>query len=127
VSGPRTWTLELPPGLPLLNLNQRLFWAEENRRKQAIGKAAWALARQQRIPRLARIAVTAEYQPPDRRKRDEDNFSPSAKAAIDGIKNAGVVSDDSSDQVTFGGVRIGERFPRGRLVIMITEVCEVPA
>jgi crossover junction endodeoxyribonuclease RusA len=121
-TGPRTWTLTLPAGLPLLNLNVEMHWAARRRRKQGIENAAIVLARQQRIPLLARIRVEGEYQPPDRRKRDEDNLSVSMKAAIDGIRKAGIVQDDDSAQVTFAGVRIGERYPRGRLLIHITEL-----
>jgi crossover junction endodeoxyribonuclease RusA len=121
-AGTRTWTLMLPPGLPLLSLNHRLHWAETARRKKGIRTAAWAVTKQQKVPFLGRIRVTGEYQPPDRRKRDEDNLAVSLKAAIDGIRDAGVVLDDTADLVTFAGVRIGERYPRGRLLIHITEL-----
>lgn len=121
-SGPRTWTIEMPAGMKLLSLNDRLHWRERNRRSQEIKKAAWALAVQVKIPPLARIAVIGEYQPPDRRKRDEDNLTISIKSAIDGIKAAGVVADDSSGYVRYDGCRIGERYPKGRLIITVTEV-----
>jgi hypothetical protein len=121
---PRTWVLELPAGMKTLSLNQRLHWAERNRRNAALKQAAWALARNAKIPRLERASVVVEYQPPDRRHRDADNAATaSGKACIDGIVAAGVLEDDESPrfitQVTY---RIGERHPHGRLVLTIAEV-----
>lgn len=121
-AGPRTWTLEFPPGLPLLSLNGRLHWSERNRRNAEWKKAAWALAVAAKIPPLDRIAVVGEYQPPDRRKRDEDNLVLTLKSAIDGIASTGCVPNDSSDHVRYDGCRIGERYPKGRLVITVTEL-----
>jgi crossover junction endodeoxyribonuclease RusA len=118
----RSWTLEFPPGLPLLSLNLRLHWAERNRRNAEWKQAAWALARQQRIPALGRIAIIGEYQPPDRRRRDEDNLVLAIKSATDGIRAAGVVEDDSSEFVRYDGCRIGERHPKGRLILTVTEL-----
>jgi crossover junction endodeoxyribonuclease RusA len=122
VTGPRTWTLEFPPGMKMLSLNDRSHWRVRYARGEVIRKAAWALAKAARIPPLERIVVTAEYQPPDRRKRDEDNLTLAVKSAIDGIKAAKVVPDDSSDHVRYDGCRIGERYPKGRLLITIAEV-----
>jgi hypothetical protein len=121
-SSPRSWRLELPAGMKLLSLNDRMHWRERNRRGQEIKKAAWALAVAARIPPLERIAVLAEYQPPDRRKRDEDNQTLSVKYGIDGVKAAGVIPEDTSDYVRYDGCRIGERYPKGRLVITVTEL-----
>jgi crossover junction endodeoxyribonuclease RusA len=108
--------------MKLLSLNDRLHWRERYRRGDAIRKAAWALAVQAKIPPLARIAVVGEYQPPDRRKRDEDNLTISIKSAIDGIKASGCIPDDSSEHVRYDGCRIGERYPKGRLIITVTEL-----
>jgi Holliday junction resolvase RusA-like endonuclease len=113
--------IELPPGLKMLSLNGRYHWSERNRRNAAIRKAAWALALNAKIPRLERVSVTVTYQPPDRHRRDADNIAMAAKAAIDGISAAGVVEGDWSEHVTEVVCRIGERYPKGRLVIAITE------
>ena len=118
----RTWTLEFPAGMKLPTLNDHSHWRVRYTRGEVIRKAAWALAVQAHVPPLERIAVSAEYQPPDRRKRDEDNLTLSVKSAIDGIKAARVVPDDSSGYVRYDGCRIGERYPKGRLIITITEV-----
>lgn len=120
--GLRRWTLTFPAGLPLLSLNGRLHWAERNRRNATWKKAAWALAVAAHIPPLERVAIVGEYQPPDRRKRDEDNLVLTMKSAIDGIASTGCVPSDSSDHVRYDGCRIGERYPKGRLVLTVTEL-----
>ena len=121
---PRTWVIEMPPGLKLLSLNSRMHWAERNRRNEELKKAAWAMAVRQGIPRLERASIVVEYQPPDRRHRDADNApAASGKSCIDGIVAAGVLEDDESPRyVTELLCRIGEPYPRGRLVLTITEV-----
>lgn len=120
---PRTWRLELPAGLPLLSLNGRLHWAEQRRRARGIKDAAWALAKQQKIPPLASVRIDVQYQPPDRRRRDHDNVpTVSGKHAIDGIVLAGVLPDDCPPYVSALSYAIGPVHPGGRLVLTITEV-----
>ena len=46
----RTFTIPLPAGLKLLNLNDRIHFAERYRRTQELKKAAWAVARHKKIP-----------------------------------------------------------------------------
>ena len=123
---PRTWTITLPPGLKMLSLNGRYHWSERDRRNKAFMKAAWAMALQAKIPRLDRVIVTAEYQPPDRRARDADNIALAAKSGIDGLVKAGVLPDDDSSHVLRVECRIGEPYPRGRLVLHVTEITGPP-
>lgn len=119
----RTWTIALPAGLKLLSPNQRLHWSERNRRFQSLKKAAWAMALNARIPALEHVTVTAEYQPPDGRHRDPDNApAASLKPCIDGLVAAGVLAGDDRRHVSEVACRIGERYPKGRLLITITEV-----
>lgn len=121
-AGPRTYTITLPAGLKMLNLNQRLHWSEERRRAKDIKQAAWAIALHDKLPRLERVSVIAEYQPPDRRHRDGDNMAKSAKHALDGIVAAGCLPGDDKRYVTGTYCTIGEPYPKGRLVIRLTEV-----
>jgi crossover junction endodeoxyribonuclease RusA len=121
--GPRTFTIALPAGLKLLSLNGREHWSERARRTESLKKAAWAMTLQAKIPRLDRVSVVVEYQPPDHRRRDADNPAPSAKACIDGIVAAGVLTDDACPRYVTGiQSTIGEPYPKGRLVIHLTEV-----
>jgi crossover junction endodeoxyribonuclease RusA len=124
VPEPRTFTIELPPGLKLLSLNDREHWAERARRTEALKKAAWAMALQAKIPRLERVAVTVEYQPRDLRHYDAENTcAPSGKACLDGIVAAGVLEDDECPRYVTGiWCTIGSLYPKGRLVLHLTEV-----
>ena len=118
----RTFTITLPAGLKMINLNERLHWAEERRRAREIKKAAWATALNGKIPRLGRVTVTAEYQPPDRRHRDGDNYAKAAKHAVDGLVAAGCLPGDDRRYVAGTYCTIGEPYPKGRLVLHLTEV-----
>jgi hypothetical protein len=109
--------------MPLLSLNDRLGWRERYERGQVIKTAACVVARQAKVPRLERARIAVVYQPPDRRHRDADNPSAAAKAAIDGIVLAGCLPDDECPRYVAGiWCTIGEIFPRGRLVLHLTEL-----
>jgi hypothetical protein len=75
-----------------------------------------------KVPRLERVSVVVEYQPPDRRHRDADNISPAGKAALDGIVAARCLAGDDKRYVAGVRCTIGEVFPKGRLVLHLTEV-----
>ena len=110
--------------MKMLSLNQRLHWAEKNRRGAELRKAAWAMAISRRVPHLDRISVLVEYQPPDKRHRDADNVGPpSGKYAIDGLVAAKIILDDESPRyVADIQYEIGPVYPHGRLVLHLTEV-----
>ena len=118
----RTFTIELPPGMQLLSLNGRLHWRERHARNEMIKGATIVMARQAKIPPLDRVTITAEFQPPDRRRRDPDNVAVAAKAAIDGVVAAGILAGDDSRFVASVTCVIGEPYPQGRLVLHVTEV-----
>jgi len=122
-AGPRTWRVELPAGLELLNANDRdSHWARRKRITGALREAAGWMARCQRVPHLERAHVLAVYEPPDRRRRDPANLQPSFKACVDGLVDAGVVPDDDSEHLDGPDPRLGHVHPRGRIVLHITEV-----
>lgn len=121
-AGTRTWAVELPAGLTLLNANQRLHWARKAEHTRAIRAAAFACVKGAKVPRLKRAHIVVEYRPRDRRRRDVHNFYPSAKAAIDGAVDAGVLRDDSDRYLVGPDMRAGEVAPLERLVLHITEL-----
>ena len=117
------WIVALPPGLPLLNLNDRLHWAVRNKKSQVLKEAARIAA--SGVPALPRISVEVVFEPPDRRRRDADNPVASAKPCIDGLVLAGIIPDDECPRyVEWVKCRIGERYPKGRLVMYVREACE---
>ena len=121
-AGGRTWTVELPAGLTLLNANERLHWRPKNNRTQAIRAASFACVKAARVPKLKRASVVVEFRPPDRRRRDVHNLYPSAKAAIDGLVDAGVLPDDSDRYLVGPDMRTGAVAPLPRLVLHIAEL-----
>lgn len=117
--------IEMPAGMELLTSNQRGHWGKGYRIGQDITDAVILLARAQKIPRLDRVTIVAEWRPPTRGRsvvRDAHNLAPSVKAAIDGITRAGVLVDDSDRYVADVAIRSGDACPLGRLVLIITEV-----
>lgn len=118
----RTWVIALPAGIELLNANQRRHWAPTRRIARQLRHLAQAMARSAGVPALQRAHITAEYRPPDRRRRDVHNLYPSAKAAVDGLVDAGVLPDDNDDHLTGPDMRCGEPIERGQLVLHIREV-----
>ena len=122
-AGPRTYTIALPAGMKLLSQNMRLHHFERNRRAQVLKTAAWLTVLREKIPPLERVSIVVEYQPRDSRDTDPDNVPPaSGKPCIDGIVAAGILPDDNSRYVTSVSGKIGPKFPRGRIVLHITEV-----
>jgi crossover junction endodeoxyribonuclease RusA len=126
-AGGRSWTVELPAGLTLLNANQRLHWRPKAERTRTIRAASYACVKGAKVPKLKRAAIVVaaivvEYRPPDRRRRDVHNLYPSAKAAIDGLVDAGVLPDDSDRYLVGPDMRAGEVAPLERLVLHITEL-----
>ena len=126
----RTFTLEMPAGLKLVNANARYAHpAIRGMDLAELRKAAWAIARNalragQLVP-LDRCRIVVEYQPPrTTRRRDGGNWAPTGKALIDGCRDAGLFPDDNSEHVTEEAYRIGEPFPKGRVVLFITEVAD---
>lgn len=121
----RTWTIELPAGLTLLNANERMHWAPKSAITREIRRTAWALAKQAGVPALKRAHVDVEYRPPDRRRRDVHNLYPSAKACVDGLVDAGVLPDDNDEHLTGPDMRIGPRVTGGQLVLHIRDAAQM--
>jgi crossover junction endodeoxyribonuclease RusA len=119
----RTWRLEMPPGQELLNANDRIHWAKRNRITRQLRSDAHLMARHRKIPRLDRARIDGIYQPPPKsRRRDAGNWYPTYKAQIDGLVDAGVFADDDHTRVDGPHMSIGDPFPRGRIVLVITEL-----
>lgn len=96
--------IELPWLKPPLNLNQRLHWAVKAKETRLIRSTVAALARGRTI--TPPCTVTLVWTVSDRRRRDTDNPSPTVKACIDGLRDAGCIPEDHSQIVTASGTRI---------------------
>ena len=117
------WRIDLPDSKPPLSLNQRGHWAvHDGDRKRLRQLAAWA-ARAQKIPHCDHIFTRLVWQPPDNRRRDEDNIVLTAKPLWDGLVDAGVVDDDTSRFMTkmMPMILPGEKTARVRVWLEIWE------
>lgn len=122
----RTWTIALPAGMELLTSNNLgKGFGKRYRISEQIKGDAIKLCRAAKVPHLDGVSIVAVWHPPTAGRspvRDCHNLSPSLKAAVDGIKKAGVLTDDSDRYVANTDIRPGENRPYGQLVIHITEV-----
>jgi hypothetical protein len=110
-AGARHWVLELPP-VELINANEvrGWHWRKERDTARAIRAAAAVAARKAGVPRLTRARVLYLVHPRARtRVFDPSNWSLSAKAAVDGLSDAGLWTDDNAAVVTGVDPRAGSR------------------
>jgi hypothetical protein len=118
----RTWTVALPVGFQLVNANKRMHHMAKARLVKDIRYGASLFAGLAGVPALKRAHVVCEYCPPDRRRRDVHNLFPSAKAAVDGLVDAGVLPDDSDGYLVGPDMRLGDPVVGGQLILHITEL-----
>lgn len=127
LQAPTRWRLQLPE-MFLLNDNQRLHYRKKADHIAAIRQATALIARNAKVPALDRIHVYYLIHPGKvTRRRDPGNWSPSAKAAIDGLVDAGVVPDDNSAHVLGPDPRLGQPAPNIRMELVITDLTTMPA
>lgn len=120
----RKYTLTFPPGTKLINVNNRENRYARAKTTKALREMARVLAVKQKIPQMEKARVTAAYFPPDRRRRDSSNILfLSAKAALDGLTDAGIWQDDNDKIVVSLELLAGDHIvPEGQMVITIEEV-----
>ncbi|MFD8469044.1 hypothetical protein ACFV10_28550 [Streptomyces cyaneofuscatus] len=120
---PNTWRLELPVNTQLINANDRMHPVKRAPYIKAIRQTAWALARRNKLPTLQRAHVFYVIHPDtETRRRDPGNWSPSAKAAIDGLVDAGILPDDNHHHLLGPDPRLGTPIKGSQLVLWITDL-----
>lgn len=108
-AGAPHWVLALPD-LELINANDRPHWTKRAKLTAAIRAAAAQAAGDAGVPRLNRARVLYLVHPSARtRVFDPSNWALSAKAAVDGLSDAGVWADDNAAVVTGVDPRAGAR------------------
>lgn len=117
---PTVYTIALPPGLKLLNANDRMGYRARNDITQTIVNAAIIMTRKAKIPPLEQVTIAAVLHPARAGRRDPHNWYPSIKAAIDGVVRAGgVLADDDAKHVLDVSVTLGEPVKGSQLVLHI--------
>lgn len=123
---PTRYTIALPPGMPLLNANTRNHRVADARIGKELRRAAYLLARSQKIPTLEYGHAFYLIHPKTvNRRRDPGNWAPSAKAAIDGIVDAGILRDDNSRLLLGPDPRLGSPRAMEQLVLVITDLSHI--
>ncbi len=96
-------------GLPWINANNRLHFMARSALTRNWRVKAAVEAINAGVPRLEKARIECELLFSDSRRRDPGNWAPTAKAAIDGLVDAGVFVDDSYEYVIGPDMRIGEK------------------
>lgn len=99
---------------PLPNTNARRNWRVAAVHQKDWKRRAWTEATLAKPPGwqpLAACTMHVEFVVPDRRRRDLDNLIASTKPLTDGIVEAGVLVDDSTDVIR--EVRYSVRYAKG--------------
>lgn len=123
IERPETIRLALPAEINLINANDRMHPARRAGFIKAIRQAAWAMARHHKIPALQSAHIFYVVHPDTKeRRRDPGNWSPSVKAAVDGLVDAGVLPDDNKDHLLGPDPRIGHPVKGSQLVLWITNL-----
>lgn len=102
----RDWVIEIP-GRPTTTNDERRgnrHWTQTRELTRNAREATAWLALEAKIPHLRQIAIVVRPILRDRRTQDLVACQPTYKAAVDGLRDAGVIDDDDPThvvQVTF--------------------------
>src|SRR5699024_5773055 len=108
--------------LAWLNANQRLHWAPKAERTRTWRDLAKYTAKAAKLPTgLKRVHILAFVHKTDKRPYDAHNLYPTAKAAIDGLVDYGLIPDDTNAHLTGPDMRPGEKRDQAGITITIKE------
>ncbi len=93
--------ISFPQPAKLMSLNDRMHWSKRAKLTALWREAGWAAALEHHVRGLGPSTVMFTFPVSSMsRRRDPSNLLPTAKAAIDGLVDAGVWPDDNSEWVT---------------------------
>lgn len=123
MSTARSWRIVMHARPWSVNEQVRRHWSWRSTHVRAWRQAFAVLAQHHRVPLLAActVEVTTECAP-GRRRLDAGNDYYAAKAAIDGMVDAGVLVDDDPDRLLSLTLNAPRRANRDAFVVVITEV-----
>jgi hypothetical protein len=127
-----TWTIALPAGyspdphrtLFQLGANARLHRMARHRVTKAIRQTTHILALADHLaPITVPVKILAVQHPaPGIRTLDSENIAPLVKAMVDGLRDAGILRNDSPAYVTETRNTVGERRPGSQLVLHLSTI-----
>lgn len=122
-SEPRILRIELPPGLPLLNANDRIHYKQRSKTTAKLRAEAYKAAKAQPFLPFSKVRIRCLFRAPDNRRRDVANLYLSYKACIDGIVDAGVIKDDRDGIVVEVSIARGENRTdkKSQLILQVIE------
>jgi hypothetical protein len=124
------YVVELPPGMRLLNANERLHHRPKGDITRELRKAAAqavaecpalsaALEAARPGPVFQRVHVLGVLRPATKGRRDPANWYPTFKAMLDGVVDAGVLEDDDHTRVDGPDMRLGWKVKQGQAVLIL--------
>jgi crossover junction endodeoxyribonuclease RusA len=119
------WTLTIPAPTQWVSANDRSHWASKARLVKVWREAAAVHARAAKLPHITEpVHITGWVHRTETRRADAHNRILTVKAVIDGLVDAGVLTDDNDKHVTAVTMRAGtpvdrKTHPLGILAIEI--------
>lgn len=125
-----TYVLDFPRPDEWISQNERTHWAVRAPKTKAWRDATCLHARAAKVPAMGRVEVVAAARYTNRsRTRDLDRIAPTVKACVDGLVDAGVLADDSSDivvRVSYEAGELADGVARLRLILVDRSDCPGP-
>jgi Holliday junction resolvase RusA-like endonuclease len=120
------WTVEIPIPQPfrnsLLNANQRRHWRHRQRVTKSWREETGWRARAARVPSLERARIVVEFSFGDQRRRDVNNYQPTAKAIVDGLVDVGLLPDDNDRHLVGPDLRRVEHPGLALVRVVVTDL-----
>jgi Holliday junction resolvase RusA-like endonuclease len=104
-----------------LTTNGRDHWAVKNAGTKTWRRSTWALTKGTR-PIQGPVKITATIIKPTRHRYDLDGHVPTVKACIDGLRDAGVITEDHTGVVPELTLRAGEPARRAGVLLRIESI-----
>lgn len=114
-------TLTIPAPAPWINANARDHWTKKGRLTRSWRSASAAWAKHQKLrPVTQPVVIVATVTKTNSRRFDVENLAPTVKAAIDGLRDSGVLPEDDTRWVTEVRLRAGDPDRAASLSLLIT-------
>lgn len=106
----------------LLSANTRHHWSVNREVARYWRQVAAITARNANIPPMGRAHITVTFHKATARRYDPGNLAPVSKAIVDGIVDAGILPDDSSEYLVGPDHRAGQKTDTPHVTVSITEM-----